>query len=30
MDGTPYTHEGVLDLMEPGLRTETGSRVKSG
>lgn len=26
MDGTAYPHEGVLDLMEPGLRTETGSR----
>ena len=26
MDGTAYLHEGVLDLMEPGLRTETGSR----
>jgi len=26
MDGTPYPHEGVLDLMEPGLRTETGAR----
>jgi len=26
MDGTVYSHEGVLDLMEPGLRTETGSR----
>lgn len=26
MDGTPYSHEAVLDLMEPGLRTETGSR----
>lgn len=26
MDGTVYPHEGVLDLMEPGLRTETGSR----
>jgi membrane fusion protein (multidrug efflux system) len=27
MDGTEYPHEGVLDLMEPGLRSETGSRV---
>jgi membrane fusion protein (multidrug efflux system) len=26
MDGTEYPHEGVLDLLEPGLRTETGSR----
>jgi membrane fusion protein (multidrug efflux system) len=26
MDGTAYPHEGVLDLLEPGLRTETGSR----
>ena len=26
MDGTAYAHEGVLDLLEPGLRTETGSR----
>jgi len=26
MDGTVYPHEGVLDLLEPGLRTETGSR----
>ncbi|WP_173051463.1 efflux RND transporter periplasmic adaptor subunit [Nitrospira sp. KM1] len=26
MDGTLYPQEGVLDLMEPGLRTETGSR----
>jgi membrane fusion protein (multidrug efflux system) len=28
MDGTEYPQEGVLDLMEPGLRTETGSRVE--
>jgi len=28
MDGTSYPHEGVLDLMEPGMRTETGSRVE--
>jgi membrane fusion protein (multidrug efflux system) len=27
LDGTTYPHEGVLDLMEPGLRTETGARV---
>jgi membrane fusion protein (multidrug efflux system) len=26
MDGTVYPHEGVLDLLEPGLQTETGSR----
>lgn len=26
LDGTTYSHEGVLDLLEPGLRTETGSR----
>lgn len=26
MDGTAYPYEGVLDLLEPGLRTETGSR----
>ena len=26
MDGTAYPHEGVLDLLEPGLQTETGSR----
>ena len=26
MDGTVYPHEGVLDLLEPGLRTETSSR----
>ena len=26
MDGSAYAHEGVLDLLEPGLRTETGSR----
>ena len=26
MDGTVYPGEGVLDLMEPGLRTETGAR----
>lgn len=26
MDGTAYPHEGVLDLLDPGLRTETGSR----
>ncbi len=26
MDGTLYPHEGVLDLLEPGLRTETGGR----
>jgi membrane fusion protein (multidrug efflux system) len=26
MDDTVYLHEGVLDLLEPGLRTETGSR----
>jgi membrane fusion protein (multidrug efflux system) len=28
MDGTPYEYEGVLDLLEPGMRTETGSRVE--
>jgi membrane fusion protein (multidrug efflux system) len=27
LDGSTYPHEGMLDLMEPGLRTETGSRV---
>jgi membrane fusion protein, multidrug efflux system len=26
MDGTAYSHEGVLDLLEPSLRMETGSR----
>lgn len=26
MDGTVYPGEGVLDLLEPGLRTETGAR----
>lgn len=26
MDGTEYPQEGVLDLLEPGLRTETGAR----
>lgn len=26
MDDSEYPHEGVLDLLEPGLRTETGSR----
>jgi membrane fusion protein (multidrug efflux system) len=26
MDGTVYEHEGLFDLLEPGLRTETGSR----
>lgn len=26
MDGTTYAHEGVLDLLEPGLRTETSAR----
>jgi membrane fusion protein, multidrug efflux system len=26
MDGTVYPHEGVLDLLEPSLRMETGSR----
>lgn len=26
MDGTAYPHEGVLDLLEPSLRTETSSR----
>jgi membrane fusion protein, multidrug efflux system len=26
MDGTAYPYEGALDLLEPGLRTETGSR----
>jgi membrane fusion protein, multidrug efflux system len=26
MDGTAYPQEGVLDLLDPGLRTETGSR----
>ncbi|MDZ4733805.1 MAG: efflux RND transporter periplasmic adaptor subunit [Nitrospirota bacterium] len=26
MDGTAYPHEGILDLLEPGLQTETGSR----
>lgn len=25
-DGTPYPHEGTLDLVDPALRTETGSR----
>ena len=27
LDGSTYPHEGMLDLMEPGLRTETGARV---
>ena len=27
LDGSTYPEEGMLDLMEPGLRTETGSRV---
>ena len=27
LDGSIYPREGVLDLMEPGLRTETGARV---
>ena len=27
LDGTAYPEEGMLDLMEPGLRSETGSRV---
>jgi membrane fusion protein (multidrug efflux system) len=26
MDGTVYPNEGVLDLLEPGLQTETGAR----
>lgn len=26
MDDTAYSHEGMLDLLEPGLRSETGSR----
>lgn len=26
MDGTPYAHEGMLDVLEVGLRAETGSR----
>lgn len=26
MDDSAYPHEGMLDLLEPGLRTETGSR----
>ncbi len=26
IDGSTYAHEGVMDLLEPGLRTETGSR----
>ncbi len=26
MDGTVYPNEGMLDLLEPGLRTETGAR----
>lgn len=26
MDGTAYVHEGALDLLEPGLRTETSAR----
>jgi membrane fusion protein, multidrug efflux system len=26
MDDTVYPYEGILDLLEPGLRTETGSR----
>jgi membrane fusion protein (multidrug efflux system) len=26
MDGTVYDHEGSFDLLEPGLRSETGSR----
>lgn len=25
-DGTPYPHEGTLDLLDPALQTETGSR----
>jgi len=28
MDGSAYPYEGVLDLMEPGMRTETGSRIE--
>jgi membrane fusion protein, multidrug efflux system len=28
MDGTPFPHEGQLDLLEPGLRSETGARVE--
>ena len=26
LDGTTYSHEGVLDLLDVGMRTETGSR----
>jgi membrane fusion protein, multidrug efflux system len=26
MDGTEYPHEGVLDVLEPGLQAETGAR----
>lgn len=26
MDGTTYPHEGILDLLDVGMRTETGSR----
>ena len=26
IDGSTYAHEGVMDLLEPGLQTETGSR----
>jgi membrane fusion protein (multidrug efflux system) len=28
MDGTPFPMQGELDLLEPGLRSETGSRVQ--
>jgi membrane fusion protein, multidrug efflux system len=28
MDGTPFPHAGQLDLLEPGLRSETGARVE--
>lgn len=28
MDGTPFPQEGKLDLLEPGLRSETGARVE--
>jgi membrane fusion protein (multidrug efflux system) len=28
MDGTPFPQEGKLDLLEPGLRSETGARVQ--
>jgi membrane fusion protein (multidrug efflux system) len=28
MDGTPFPQQGKLDLLEPGLRTETGARVE--